>query len=285
MKEPLRPSLRHWWNYIFVMLSLLAVLLRRSGYLDGRIVLAALAGWIVIGRVFSPAIIDEHLAFLDRWIFHDYRKARKRYRKAVSSGKATAQAYAALGSLTMAEGDLAEAARLLEEASVRLPRDPHVRYLLVCVLARSGRGKEALAEATRADLLRPGPIGYAALGEALAGCGDLPAAASAYQKAIDLAPSAVRWRVRLAELYEAMGEVDTCLKEVQQALAVDPNDPDALFLAARAWLSKGDSARAQTFARRAMTRRPLDDNSYVFSYPELVRLSARLSSNPPEFRS
>lgn len=98
--------------------------------LDGRMVLGAAVAWVVLGNIFMPWIINEHAGFLYRWVFHNYKEAHKRYRKAVDTGKATANAYCALGSLAYAEGDMQESVSLLEEAVSRLPLDVPARVVL-----------------------------------------------------------------------------------------------------------------------------------------------------------
>lgn len=271
LEEPKRFSWKHWWNFVTAALLIAGIALWRARVVDGRLVFAGLVAWLLLGMVLAPALLYEHLGFADRWIFHDYVKAHRRYRKAVDTRKATPQAYCALASFALAEGDLAEAARLLEEAARYLPRDAHLHALLSRVLSKQGRHDEAISEATRAREMPNGlSAGDMALGDALAAKGDMMSAASAYQRVVEANPGSVRGRIGLARCYLALGYEDAARDEVQAALNLDPSNPDVLYWAGKVADARNERREAVRLLQTALDSRPVDDHAHQVPYRELV---------------
>lgn len=281
MREPLRFSWRHWWNLVAAMLAVAGVTLWALGLVDGRLALAALLLWLAAGAVAAPSIIQEHTAFADRWIFHDYGKARLRYRRAVDTGKATPQAYCALASLCRAEGDPIEASRLLQEAVVRRPGDPYLLLLMSRNLSALGRHEEAVSAAIRCkETGAPKPLADVALADALRAKGETVAAAAAYQKALQANPKLVDCRVNLAGIYLAMGETQAAEKEVGEALRTSSRHPDALYWAGNVAAAKGELDKARAYYRSALQSRPVDDHSLATPYVDVVRAISRPVAAP-----
>ncbi|HHY11974.1 MAG TPA: tetratricopeptide repeat protein [Firmicutes bacterium] len=276
MKEPLRLSFRHVWNYVLLLTIISGLLLWRSTGLDGRAVFGAVVAWIVLGRVFMPWIIHEHIGFLNRWVFNDYEKAHKRYRQAVDSGRATANAYCALGSLAYAEGDTPEAVRLLEEAVERLPEDVPARAVLARALIRAGRVDEAfevvhhcLRTASKNSLV------YIVLGDVMAKKRDFAAAASAYQKALMLSPDVFECHLKLGETYLQLGHDKEAEEEFRKARVLSPENPDVLYWWGKILCAKGDRKSARKALQKALEQRPIGDHTYQVPYQEII---AALSS-------
>lgn len=279
MREPVRFSWTHAWNWILALIIVAGIILWRFYGLDGRLVLALAFAWLLFGRIFTPWVINEHIGFLDKWVFHDYNKAHTRYRKAIDSGKASANAYCALASLALGEGDIVEAASLLEEAVTRLPRDYHVHALLARVLARLGRYDEAVAAAIRVkEISNRSPFSYMVLGEVLKAKGELTAALSAYEKALDGGLRAKECYPGMAEIYLSDGKVDEALKIIKEGYKRFPGDPDILYWLGRVFLAKGDKGTARKYLESAMTKRPPRDYAYQVPYKELVKALALCTS-------
>lgn len=276
VREPLRFSFRHWWNYVLLLILVTGVLLWRFTGLDGRVVFGAVVAWLTAGRVFVPWIIHEHVGFLNRWVFNDYQKANKRYRQAVNSGRATSYAYCALGSLTYAEGDTFEAVSLLEEAAVRLPGDVPLRVVLARALIRVGRLDEALELAQDCrKISEDNPLSYTVLGDVMAAKKDYTAAASAYQKALSLAPRAFECHFRLGQAYVELGDIDMAEEELRQAKLLSPENPDVLYWWGKLLCAKGDRQKARKILQKALEQRPIGDHTYQVPYQEII---AALSS-------
>ena len=277
MREPLRFSWRHWWNLVLALIVAAGVGAWSFRLVDGRLVLGSVVLWLVIGFLAAPSLMREHSGFMDRQVFHDYEKARVRYRKAVDSGKATPQAYCALASLCQAEGDRTETLRLLEEAAIKRPDDPYLFLLMSRTLSALGRHGEALVAATRCTKMKvAGPLGDIALADALEAKGENVAAAAAYQRALHEDPKLVDCRLNLAGLYLARGETEASEREVREALRVAPKQPDALYWSGKVAATKGDIAAARSRFQAALATRPLDDHSLLVPYQEMVRAVSEL---------
>ncbi len=279
MREPLRFSWRHWWNLVLALLVAAGVTLWRLDLIDGRLVLLAALVWLGIGGLAAPSLMYEHLGFLDRHLFHDYSKARMRYRKAVEARKATPQGMCALASLCFAEGDTAEAIRLLEEAVIKRPDDPHLLALLSRALSRAGRHEEAVAAALRCRTMKgEQPLYDMILAHALLAKGETLGAASAYQRAVKAKPALAGPHIGLAGTYFAMGEVDAAGREAREALAAAPKDPDALYWAGKVAEAKGDAGAAREYYRSALEARPMADRNVEIPYQELIGSVSRVTS-------
>jgi len=280
MREPLRFSARHWWNAVMALVAVVGAGLWALGLLDGRLAVLFPLAWILAGWILAPEILYEHLGFLDRHVFHDYSKARSRYRKAVDTKKATVEGICALASLCYSEGDYAEAGRLLEEARAKRPDDPFIWALLSRVLTRLGRHDEAVSAAVRAVDSGPSslrPMADLALAEALKARGETAGAASVYQRAAERIPHSPEPRVGLTELYLSMGDADAAEREARAALKVSPSHPDALYWAGRAADAKGNTAEAARYYREALVARPVGDRSLSVPYKDMVKAVSAVS--------
>jgi tetratricopeptide (TPR) repeat protein len=274
VSEPKRFSWRHWWNA-----GLLAVLLGGLGLwwffdLDGRWVLLAVVLYFGLGWFVSRSILYEHLGFLDRFVFHDYEKAASRYRKAIQSGGATPQAKAALGSLCFAQGDLNEAANLLEEALKDLPEDADLKALLTKVLIRQGRIDEGeqIALSDDSELLR-----NLALGRTMQAKKEHEAAGASYQELLKKSPHLPEGLLGLAQVCYALGDPKASNEGVSAALRQNPTNPDALFWKGRVEEALGKPENALEFYEEALLNRPINDHSYDVSYKDIVESVSRLS--------
>lgn len=239
--------------------------------MDGRAAFGAAIAWVVLGRVFTPWIIHEHIGFLNRWVFNDYEKANVRYRQAVNTGRATANAYCALGSLAYAEGDTHEAVRLLEEAVARLPEDMPARAVLARVLIRAGRVDEAFEVAQDClRILTDNPLSYVVLGDVLTEKKDFTAAASAYQKALALSPDTFECHLKLGEVYIQLGHNKEAEEEFRKARILSPENPDALYWWGKTLYTKGDMENARKVLQKALEQRPIGDHTYQVPYQEII---------------
>ncbi len=275
MDEPLRFSFKHPWNYVFVSLLILLVVSMVIGMFTVPALLALLI-WLVAG-VFFKGLLLEHGAFLNRHVIRDYAKAAQLYRRAVNTGKATPQAYAALSSLCLSEGDTAEAVSLAEHALSSLRHDAYAWALFAKGLARVGRFKEAEIAARRcAQLDKAGALGASTFGEIQEAAGHLRQAAASYEKALGIAESA-NFRARLARIRFALGDPRGAQHQVDQALKRSPKNPDALYLDGKLALFRHDYERARKSLHQAASNRPLADKSLIIPYRDLAEALAQLA--------
>ncbi len=275
MREPSRPSLKHWWNYVLVALVAIGVISWAVYGMDGRIPFGLVVAWIAIGRVLIPSIIHEHIGYLNRWVFHDYVKANHRYRQAVASKKATPEAYGALASLSFAEGEYAETVSLLREAVRHSPKDPYLRIMLSKAMMRSGQPDEAVeAASTSKDMaespFQESPAALMALGDAHKAKGEFQEAIVSYKKALSAKPDFLDCRLSLADIYQQSGDLQAAQNEVQYVLNREPENPDALFWAGRIAMAKGETRSASGYLQGAVSFRPVNDHSRMVPYETVI---------------
>ncbi len=281
MREPMRPSLKHWWNYMFLALVAFGLVYWSVYDMDGRIAFGLVVLWIAVGRVLVPSIMHEHAGFLNRWVFHDYGKANRRYRQAVASKKATPEAFAALASLSFAEGEYQETADLLKEAVHRSPKDPYLRIMLSKAMVRSGHADEAVEAASAGKTMaeRPGddsPAALMALGDAHKAKGETDAAIDSYNKALSNRPNFVDCRLNLADAYLSKGDLLAATDEVEYVLERDPENPDALYWAGQIAIAKGETKKASSYLQGAVSLRPVNDHSRMVPYETVISSLAQV---------
>jgi tetratricopeptide (TPR) repeat protein len=190
-----------------------------------------------------------------------------------------ANAEYSLGQLAQAE---ARATRLLSE----IPESPQLHDLLARIHMDSGNFTLAAAHAETAVRLMPAAGRYQdRLGLVRLTSGDVAGAVAAYQKAleldptiydahaglmwraalggsiedaardaaraVELAPSDPRIRVRIAETWDRLGQYDRALESYRAALALDPASPDGHMGAAIQLARMGDVADAESHFSRA----------------------------------
>lgn len=276
MKEPLRFSWALWWNYASLLIAVgLAATWARGG-IDPRLGVGIFVGWLVLTYCLWPHAIWEHLAFLDRWVFHEYGKARQRYRKAVNTGKATPEAYLALASLTFAEGEWAEAAELCRLAH-RKRSDAYAGLLLTLALIRAGNVPFALQVAMdHISKHKDKPAANYALAEALKASGDLGAAERAYRDALAMAPGMHECMIGLADIMITRGRLEEASSLVDRVLRENPRSPDALYYYGRILLDRGDAPAARKAFGRALAYMLPSDKAHKVAYSETVRQLASL---------
>jgi len=111
--------------------------------------------------------------------------------------------------------------------------------------AAQGRLAEAIDAFRRAINAYPAyPLAFNELGAAYAARGNLIEAEASFVAALRLDPDSVDARVNLAEVLRRLGRPDAALHHLRSALAAQPDDPGAWFVAAGALLATGDEAGA-----------------------------------------
>lgn len=171
---------------------------------------------------------------------------------------------------------------------------PAAQLLLARSLHQQHRFAEAQVLARELVASRGGWFDYGLLGDLQLEQGDLDAAASAYQRMMDLhpgpqaysraaelrwlsgdsdgaiemmalsarstsarEPEAKAWALsRLASFVFAQGDAETALTLARAALKIRPDYPPALLVSGRLWLARGDYAQAIDQLERAATQAP-----------------------------
>lgn len=153
---------------------------------------------------------------------HDTVGARRKFSEAVEIAPEYAAAWNALGVMT---ADPALAEPYFRHAVAADPDNAEALLNLGALLLKSGRAEEALTLHRRVVLVTPEDAGaQAQLGINLYQVGDLSAAEKALllAKRID-ASAAERPQLFLAEIYARRGERDRARAEIEELLALKPN--------------------------------------------------------------
>jgi tetratricopeptide (TPR) repeat protein len=111
--------------------------------------------------------------------------------------------------------------------------------------------------------------GYSGMGLVAAERGDLGAAAAAYRHSVAANPKAAGNHYNLAKVHEALDDTAAALKQVQAALALEPENPRYLDYATSLAILQRDVPQAQELLERLATANP--ENQKVAQYRLAVR--------------
>jgi len=176
-----------------------------------------------------------------------WRNSETLFRRALAVTENNSVANHNLGNYLMAEGRLSEAIPYLQTAVRIDPDSPPAHTDLGSALAQSGQLPDAIAQFEQAVELAPNaPIPHNNLGSALTQAGRFPEATNEFQAALRLDPNydearrnlaaaesqaqsagpAESHMVRGVALLKA-GDLSGAVTELETAVRLDPNDPDA----------------------------------------------------------
>jgi tetratricopeptide (TPR) repeat protein len=177
------------------------------------------------------------------------RDAEGQYRKALAMDSENAQALNALGALKAEAGHRAEAEQLYKQALAADPALLAARYNLGQLLAADTK-RAAEAPALWRDNLERDPQhlpSRIALARYLASNGNVAEAAREYAAIVASKPDYVAARLALAEV-----SPNDAIPQLEAALKVQPDNPEVLERAAKAYASAGRKADAEASLRKAL---------------------------------
>jgi protein O-GlcNAc transferase len=190
---------------------------------------------------------------------------------AISWDSGNFDAHHLAGVVKLAQGDAAEAIRLLTEAAKLKPRSPQAANDLGRAYHRAGDHVAAVVQHERALSLDPGyPEALAGLGDAQHALGWREDALTSYQRALTLrADHAEALNGRAAVLLE-LGHAEEALELCTRALAADPDFAGAHFIRGNVFGALGRHQRALASYDEALRLRPgyvgaLANKSAIFS--------------------
>jgi tetratricopeptide (TPR) repeat protein len=213
----------------------------------------------------------------ERFAVQDYYGTVHLLEEIVATGRAFADVHHLLGvSLSL----LGQRERALAELSRALELNPRYLEALIHVgLVLSEMGREAEAE----DAFRraassvlppsdglPSPVAsrlanlHAELAEAYAEAGALERAVEQYQRALELGPTFVDLRYRMARLLLESGRSLEAREALEEVLRLRPNFLDALAALGLAHFLSGDALGARDIWKACLSRRP--ENARVEAY-------------------
>jgi len=190
-------------------------------------------------------------------LVQDWQLAQTAFEQAVQLDEKNAEAWAWLGEAKQQTGQ--DGSAELNRALSLNRNSVNVHALRGLYWNRQGRYEEMLAEYLLAAEIEPeNPRWQASIGDAYTKLGDLVAALSAYQRAVELSPAqAGYWR--LLAFFCAENNVQTeeiGLPAAQQAVLLAPNDPAVLDALGYVYLSTGRYASAEISLTQAIDIAP-----------------------------
>jgi tetratricopeptide (TPR) repeat protein len=211
----------------------------------------------------------------ERFAVQDYYGTVHLLEEVVATGRAFADVHHLLGvSLSL----LGQRERALAELSRALELNP--RYLealihLGLVLSELGREAEdafrrAASSVSPSSNGLPSPVAsrlanhHAELAEAYAEAGALDRAVEQYQRALELGPTFVDLRYRMARLLLESGRSLEAREALEEVIRLRPNFLDALAALGLAHFLSGDALGARDIWRSCLARRP--ENARVEAY-------------------
>ena len=162
----------------------------------------------------------------------------------------------------VAQGNRAEAIRMLNEGLAKNPERLEYRTALGNLAVNTNDYNTAIAEYKRVLEKAPGAADvWMRLGETYRRLGDNKSAIDSMKKAQEIAPTNVVPPLQLALLYEAMGQTAEARPMYEQVLRIQPTNSVALNNLAFMLASNGaDLDQALTMAQKAKQQRPNDAN-------------------------
>ncbi len=94
--------------------------------------------------------------------------------------------------------------------------------------------------------------------------GDRAEALTQYEEAVKYDPNSAELRVQLATMYVRSGRLKEALEQVNHAIAVKPDDPDALLLAAGINSALGNDANAEQDYKSVLRADPKNQEAYLY---------------------
>lgn len=194
-------------------------------------------------------------------LVQDWELAQTAFEQAVQLDEKNAEAWAWLGEAKQQTGGVLSVSKD-QDGSAELNRalsldrnSVNVRALRGLYWSRQGKYEQMLAEYLLAAEIEPeNPRWQASIGEAHTKLGDLVAALTAYQRAVELSPAqAEYWR--LLAYFCAENNVQTeeiGLPAAQQALMLAPNDPTVMDAQGYVYLSTGRYVNAELSFMKAI---------------------------------
>ncbi len=160
----------------------------------------------------------------------------------------------------VAQGRRPEAVKLLHEIIQSRPADADARLLLGSLLTEQGDGPEAIAQLNEAVRLRPRSAeAQNALGEALHTFGRPADAAAAFERAVTLDPRLAQAQVNLGMALAETNRPDEAAPHLDRAIAQLGRTPDAAlphYLRAKVYAAHGEASRAAAELEQAVALRP-----------------------------
>lgn len=161
--------------------------------------------------------------------------------------------------LSYERGETRQALAMLSAAHARHPDDAGLTEALADLHLRAGDHESAISLLRRVTATGPErPELALRLADALASAGEDREALRFYQRILDQAPGHIGARLNLANSHKRLGEFDAALAELEHAVALAPETPDAIGMLAECYEQMNRVEDAAKSAARGLGRWPGD---------------------------
>ena len=209
---------------------------------------------LALDRDYSPASMN--LAQLDM-LQKDYATARRRYDAVLAKEPTNVSAMLGLSRIEFIGNNSQDGVRWLERAKTTDPAAWMPRLLLVRHRLANGEVQAAITELTDARRKQPdNPAVLVMLGQVQLANGQTADAIASYQQWVKLQPESSAARANLGIAMEAAGDLQGAEENLAKALALNPDNPDAIYGQGTLELRRGRPAQALELARRLEKRAP-----------------------------
>lgn len=181
------------------------------------------------------------------------------HRQALKFRPALVQSHAAVITMFVGIGDIANATTQWDALKKALPSHPQTQFFEAVLALQKGNAGRAQEIARRMLSVSPTDVRLLVLsGQAALQLQAPEEAELQLTKALTIAPKASLPRQLLAEAYVRTGRAESALAVLRPMLADEVADPMSLTLAGRAYLTLGDAVAAGAHFSRAVALRPED---------------------------
>lgn len=180
----------------------------------------------------------------------DIQSAQRRYRRVLALQKANIPAMMGMARIAEGQGNQKSMLNWLERAREADPKDVQPLLSLVNYYLAQNENLQAVNLARELQAVKPdAPVTLRTLGGALMTIKDYSGAATQFERLTELQPSAVSYSL-LAEVYAQKSDYDKARKALQQALNLQPDNPQILVGKAKLELTANQPDIALKAAQR-----------------------------------
>ncbi|MBO1349440.1 MAG: tetratricopeptide repeat protein [Hormoscilla sp. GUM202] len=178
------------------------------------------------------------------------------YREAIALNPQDMSLHNNLGVVLCSLGHKEQALACYEKAISINPNCADAYYNAAKIMEEQNRRKEAIAYCKKAIAIKPKAEFYNQLGIYYQGCKKLAEAAKQYEQAIALNPNYPEAICNLGAILQKQGKIAEAIGQYRQALAIKPDDPGAYNRMGTAWQEQGKLAEAIACYQKAIALKP-----------------------------
>lgn len=223
----------------------------------------------VLARIYTQQIGDSQSNHIDEGML---KRAIDQYKQITSQDPKDVDSLIMLGRLLKLSQNSADAENAFQKALDQDPDNEDALSGLAMLYADGGDPKRASALFDKLTKKDPNPRAFAMLAASYEQMHDYALAANAYRQALQLDPSRVEIKERLAQDLALSDQLDDALKLYQEVVASNPQDPEAYLRMSQIYRQQKKFDLAQQAGDKAKS---LDPDNLDVRYNQVELLEAR----------